>query len=152
VKIYTTPFENDDKFFFNISANVGLNSLNKTEDVQLVQFGYFAIAQNNFADLPQELRTAAGNVVPGASYAGAANDPLTIAIKVDQKVRGGTQDGHVSVIRGATTSYDGGSHIFLLARLVNNIRSLSGKDFPRIDKHPKCPPALAASVRRCFEV
>lgn len=148
MKIFAIPFEGDDKFFYNIGGNVGPASPNKLEDVQLVQFGYFAIAQNRLPEVPQELITAASAVVLGAPYMGAATDPLSIAIKVDQKVRGGTQDGHVSVIRGQG-AYDS-VHFFQLVRLVNHLRLLVASDWPRIDKHPKCPSALAASVKRTF--
>src|SRR3982751_2416642 len=117
MKFFSAPFQGQDIFFFNISANVGVNSPNTVEDVQLVQFGYFAIAQNKLASVPAELITAASAVVVGAPYSGAPNDPLTIAIKTDERTRGGTQDGHISVIRGAV-SYDG-AHLYLLARLTN---------------------------------
>jgi hypothetical protein len=148
MKIFGAPFQTDDIFFFNLTANVGVNSPNKSEDVQLVQFGYLALAQNRLSSVPAELITAASAVVPGAPYSGGPNDPLTLAIKTDERTRGGTQDGHISVIHG-NVSYDG-SHIFLLARLVNNISLFAETVFPRIDKHPRCPPQLAAAVRRSF--
>jgi hypothetical protein len=151
MKIFSTPFGNVDKFFFNISGNVGPNCPNKPEDVQLVQFAYFAMAQNKLPEIPPDLMAAAGAVVPGAPYSGSPNDPLTIAIRADERARGGTQDGHISVVRGNLQTYSA-DNFYLLVRLVNHIRKLLGKDFPRIDKHPKCPPQLAASVRQTFEV
>jgi len=150
MKILATPFMEDDKFFFNISGNVGPNCPNKIVDVQFVQFGYFAVSQNKTAGFPQYLIDAASAVVPGAPYSGAPNDPLTLAIKADERFRGGVQDGHVSVMRGSV-SYDA-THDYLVMRLCNNIRTMVGRDFPRIDRHPKCPPQLAESVRRSFEV
>jgi hypothetical protein len=150
-QVFLTTFAGGDKFFFNISAAVGPNCPNKIEDFQLVQFGYFALAQNQGNPIPDDLRQAAAAVVPGADYDGSDDDPLTIAIRTDQQFRGGTQDGKVSRMHGQSTFYDA-EHVFLLARLVNNIRVLLGATFPRIDKHPKCPPVLAASVKTVFDV
>jgi hypothetical protein len=149
--IYLAPFEQNDKMFFNISGNVGPNSPNNVVDVQLVQFGYFAMAQNLQNQIPDDLRAAAAAVVPGAFYDGSADDPLTLAIQADQSARGGVQDGHISVMRGHTTFYDS-EHVYLLARLVNNMRVVFSSIFPRIDQHTKCPPDLKESVRRTFEV
>jgi hypothetical protein len=148
MKVFGAAFGGDDRFYFNLSSNVGPASPNRLEDVQLVQFGYFALSQNRAPDNPPELIAAASNVVVGAPYMGAQNDPLTIAIRAHERARGGPQDGHVSVIRG-DFQYDA-AHTFLVIRLVNNIRVLVGIDFPRIDRHPKCPPQLGASVRRTF--
>lgn len=139
----------DDVFVFNISANVGPNCPNQLEDVQLVQFGYFAMAHLGGLGLEPEMISAAKAVVVGAPYSGSPNDPLTIAIKLHERLIGGTQDGHVSVLRVAGLSYYG-THLPMLARLQNDIRAFLKGDFPRIDKHPKCPAELAASIRRSF--
>ncbi len=134
------------RFFWNIDANVGLNSPNKREDVQLIQFGYFALAQRT--NISAAEKAAYSAVVPGAPYSGAAADPLTIAIRTHQAVIGGTQDGHVSVIQSGTVGTYDGQHGFMLIRLVNNIMDLTANDFPRIDKHPRCPPLVRAAVLR----
>jgi len=153
MKFIVLPFGDSDRFFFNIKGNVGPDSPNNLVDVQLVQFGYFAIAQNRLPNNEPELITAAGAVVIGAPYSGAPNDPLTDAIRVDQRVSGGTQDGHVSAIHSVDGSglYDN-THFFLLVRLVNHIRLFVRDSWPRIDKYPRCPPALAASVKESFGV
>jgi hypothetical protein len=150
MKIFPAPFKGDDRFFFNLSGNVGPNSLNKQEDVQLVQFGYFAMAQIMLPGTAVETLEAAAKVVPGADYKGAADDPLTIAIKTDQKFRGGTQDGHVSRVHGEIF-YDG-VHAFQLVSLVNSIKRMMPSEFPRLDKHQKCPAILAAAVKAMFLV
>jgi len=148
MRTFAVTFQGDDKFFFNISANVGLASANIVEDVQLVQFGFFALSQQPPGMNEEELVNAAAKVVPGAIYTGAPDDPLTVAIKIHQKITGGPQDGHVSVMKG-NIRYDS-DHLFMLVGLNNDIRAMMGSSFPRIDTHPKCPPALAASVRRTF--
>ena len=140
-----------DFFSWNIEANVGLKSPNKKTDVELVQFGYFAFSVDPEAS--PKLKPFAAKVIPGATYAGAPGDPLTVAIIEQQKFRGGTQDGHVSPMHGKTQFYNAGDgpHSFMLTVLINNMRTLMGSDFPRIDKHPRCPAGLRASIKACFE-
>lgn len=134
------------RFAFNIDANVGVNCPNKLDDVQLVQFGYFAKGQA--PDTSPTLKALCAKVVPGAPYTGAPNDPLTLVIKAHQAERGGTQDGHVSVLppNGATLSYDG-KHSFMILVLNNNMLDITKNDYPRIDKHPSCPSVLKQRVR-----
>jgi len=136
----------EQKFFWNIDANVGFRSANKTDDVQLVQLAYSVRATRS--DIPAESKRAFAAVKIGAPCTGLGDDPLVVAIRVHQKDRGGTQDGHVSVIHTSNGVYhdSGGDHLFMLAALVNNIFDAMPADFPRIDKHPSCPPALKASV------
>lgn len=150
-RIFTVNGSGFDFFSWNIESNVGLRSPNKKTDVELVQFGYFAFAAGSKGN--PKLKPFAAKVVPGASYTGAPDDPLTVAIIQHQKIRGGTQDGHVSPMHGKTQFYGAsdGPHSFMLTILVNNMRALMGPDFPRIDRHPKCPLGLRASIRAAFE-
>src|SRR4051794_34359558 len=104
---------------FNLRANVGPACVNNKDEIELVQFGFFAAAQNG--GFTPELSAAFARVVPGASYAGAADDPLTLAIRDYQRYLGGPQDGHVSVMRGPVPIY-APNHPFMLAFLLNNIR------------------------------
>jgi len=130
------------RFAWNVSANVGVSSPNQPDDVQLVQLGYFC-AQYCTKYYDAASRAIFAAVIPGALYSGQENDPLTRAIRAQEKSRGGPQDGHVSVIANLTTgSYDGGPHGYLMIRLNNLIMDQMLRDFPRIDKHPKCPPLL----------
>lgn len=133
------------RFFFNIDAHVGPGQPNKEADVQLVQFAYFAKSQTGNDPLLEKQVYA--KVVPGAAYRGEVNDPLSNAIRLHQRMRGGTQDTRVSPItgNGIYLGSDGG-HVFMLVALVNNIFDLIKGDYPRIDKHGKCPPALKAAV------
>jgi hypothetical protein len=81
--------------------------------------------------------------VPGAPYTGGPADPLTIAIKLHQKHRGGVQDGRISPAQ-QTLTYD-----WMILALSNNVSSYLASTWPRIEHHPKCPAALAASVIKC---
>lgn len=130
---------------WNISANVGLASPNRLDDVQLVQFGYYAMLINPSSKLSAEQRDVYSKVVLGQPCNGAANDPLVAAIRVHQKVRGGPQDGHVSPSRGGG-NYDD-QHTFIMLALNNNMSDAVPDAFPRIDKHPKCPPLVAAFIK-----
>jgi hypothetical protein len=134
------------KFFWNIDANVGAASPNKTEDVQLVQLGYsiLSTAVNQSASL----KAISAKVQVGATCTGRDDDPLVKAIRAHQAERGGTQDGHVSTIKTQNGVYfdSSGGHTFMLTALINIIFDAQPADFPRIDKLPACPPALKAVV------
>ena len=133
------------RFFWNLSANVGGRSPNQREDVQFVQFGYFAFANNAKFPPPPALRTIFGAVKPGAEYTGKEDDPLTLAIRAHEKARGGPQDGRVSAM--TSLSYDG-IRTFILVALNNNLVDLVPDDFPRLDQHKACPSRVKEAVLR----
>lgn len=143
----------DDYFFWNIEKNVGPRSPNQAEDVQLVQFGYFAMAPvaYDYFQNGEELKPIFAAVTPGAPYSGAPNDPLTLAIRAHQKRRGGIQDGHISAMKAGTTIYPGG-YMYLMSDFTRAMVRLMGNEFPRIDKHPKCPPLVRDGVKRAFNL
>ena len=132
------------KFFWNLSGNVGTASPNRPDDVQLVQLGYVCAAGGpKFA---AALRVVFGAVVPGAPYTGQEADPLTLAIRGHQTIRGGVQDGHVSVLTNlAGLTYDG-EHTFMMIALNTQMRHRLVGYFPRLDGHPRCPPLVRAAV------
>jgi len=129
------------KFYWNIDANVGPGCPNKIEDVQLVQLGYLAMGQNPMLALPPEEKAAYLAVVPGATYNGAFSDPLSNAIRVHQKKRGGVQDGVVSSIKNNSGLYSA-KLTWIMVALDNNIADVLGGGWPHVDRHPKCPTAL----------
>jgi hypothetical protein len=133
------------KFYFNLDGNVGVGVQNNRDDTQLVQMGYFALARAQLS-VPEDLKAIAMTVVPGAIYHGAEDDPLTKAIRLHEKRKGGTQDGRVSkMLDEAHASYAPQQrHIILV--LCEAIGRLMPDIYPRIDKHPKCPPLLAEQV------
>ena len=135
------------RFLFNIGANVGPGCPNDQADVQFVQLGYYAMLRDpkNSSVLTAAERSAFAKVVPGAMYSGAAQDPLTLAILAHEKSRGGAQDGHVSVARGGGQY---GQHAFIVIKLNLSLIDTMRGDYPRLDKHPKCPSALRSSILR----
>lgn len=137
-------------FFWNIDANVGIGSPNRPDDVQLVQLGYHCMSKGSDPRITPQLKVIFAAVVPGAPYGGSLQDPLSIAIRAHERSRGGTQDGHVSVIKSATGSYSASS-TYMLTALDVQIRQQIPNDYPRLDKHPMCPPALrSAVVKACM--
>jgi hypothetical protein len=90
-------------------------------------------------------RAVFAKVVPGASYTGAQTDPLTIAVKRHQQLRGGEQDGRISPVQQNIT-YD-----WMMLSLSNNASNSIGQMWPRLDLHPSCPAALKAAVMKCVE-
>ena len=135
------------RFFFNLDGNVGPNSPNRPDDVQFVQLGYLAASRNPKVKATQAARELFAKVVPGTPYNGAPNDPLTLAISAHEAGRGGPRDGHVSVVRGGTGSYDG-THSYIVISLNNNLIDTMLDDFPRIDKNAQCPAELRLRVRK----
>ena len=132
------------RFFGNLSANVGTKSPNKPDDVQLVQLGYACAARS--PQFSAATRAICATVVPGAPYSGQETDALTRAIRAHEKERGGAQDGHVSVLTNFTNPIYDGVHVFIIVALNTQIRKQLPGNFPRLDKHPKCPPLLKAAV------
>jgi hypothetical protein len=72
-----------------------------------------------------------------------AGDPLTLAIKRHQALRGGTQDGRISPAQ-TNQNYD-----WMIKSLSNNISNYLSSLWPHIDKHPKCPATLKPIVQFC---
>lgn len=141
---------NTGRFQWNIDQNVGPGCPNIQEDVHLVQLGYVCMATNTKNPQPAEDKAIYEAVVVGAAYNGAANDPLTLAIKRHQQKRGGTQDGHVSSIKSTAGTYDG-AHTWMLSALNNNILDALGTAWPRIGRHAKATAALKELEKRAFE-
>src|SRR5262245_47603110 len=119
---------NSGRFYWNVDANVGIGSPNKTEDVHLVQLAFVCKGSNPNAPTPPEDKAVYLAVVPGAPYSGNPNDPLSVAIKHLQKKRGGPQDGHVSKITPAGTY--AAEIAFMLVLLNNNVSDVLGGGWP----------------------
>lgn len=139
----------ENRFFWNLDANVGPGCPNKLEDVHLVQLAFFCKANNPKYPVTPEEKAAYSAVVVGAYYNGAPNDPLSIAIKTLQKVKGGIQDGRISSIKSSSGMY-AEDHTWLLVPLNNNMSDALGVDWPLLDRHPKCTLELAKRTAKTF--
>ncbi len=145
------------KFFYNIDAKVGARAPNRATDVQLVQFGYFAMLRSpkNANSLSAAERDAFSKVVLGVPCNGTEIDPLVRAIRAHEASRGGTQDGLVSELKPGHITYTdtkGGVLGLVLVALNNSMRDLMGGRYPRIDLHESCPGDLKNFVKGLFEI
>lgn len=138
------------KFTWNVHARVGPRCPNRVDDVQLVQFGYHCMARDSssLTGLKPEEIAILSTIVPGASYSGSPQDPLTLAIKAHQRLRGGAQDGNVSPIKNNEGVY--GSHAWMIISLCISMMNVYPAFYPLVHKAPKCPAAFAAVVKRTF--
>jgi hypothetical protein len=134
--------------FWNLSSDVGPGQPNKTDDVEFVRFGYFLMKDNPKAMTGQfvTLKPILQKVTPTGPF----DNPLAEAILAHQRLRGGTQDGRVSVAKANNFNrgqYDG-QHIWMVFPLNNTMIDMAPNIFPRIDLHPQSGPAVTATVRK----
>jgi hypothetical protein len=135
-------------FLWNLEGNVGAGQPNFMEDVQFVQFGYFFVSKSPAT--PPSLRAAAAEVALGAAFSGTEDDPVIKTIRAHESLRGGPQDGRISKFPNETGTYNFGGHekSYILLSLLNTISDAMPGDYPRIYKHPLCPPILKAAVQK----
>lgn len=142
-------------FYWNVSANVGQGSPNLRDDLDLVQFAYSFLAVNPKVNLSAADRAIFAAVTPGGPCSGLDSDPLVKAIRRHQQLRGGMQDGHVSVIPPNTYTYPtpgGGQMQFMLLSLNVQFHDLQPDVYPRLDLIKLCPGALKATVAQSMLV
>src|SRR5947207_14776782 len=139
---------NTGSLFLNLSADVGPGQPNRPDDVEFVRFGYLMLKDNPKATAGPfvALKAACQSITP----TGAFDDVLAAAIRTHQSLRGGTQDGRVSVARENKFNkgaYDG-KHMWMVFPLNNSMSDRSPEIDPRIDLHPQSGPAVSATVRK----
>ncbi len=135
-------------FFWNTSADVGLNCPNRPEDAQLVHFGLVCMAKLPAAMLSVELTKMISNLVIGAPCSGKPDDPLVMAIIAYQNEKPGLRDKKVSVLQTGVYTLKGVVINALLVRLNSAMIYRYRDIYPRIDKAPDCPPLVQAYVRK----
>jgi len=134
-------------FRWNLTTNVGRNQPNALDDVELVRFGYACAARNTLFPSRAEMANEFSKMRTTGGYA----DDLQVVIDAHQKLRGGTQDGAVSVDRGGTFNpkerYDN-VHQWIIAVLNNNMLDIIGDIYPRIDKSDFSGPRISEVAKR----
>jgi hypothetical protein len=142
----------DHVFSWTVEAHVGAGCPNKPDDVGLVQLGYSCVAKapSLMARFTPQEQAIIKSIVPGEHYSGSATDKLTLAIRAQQRVRGGTQDGRVSPVQNAAGMYSS-SHGWMITALVNNIYQVHVNQWPHLHRIPGCPAALAKVSKYTFE-
>ena len=139
------------RFFFNLSAQVGKGKSNQLADVELVRFGYkMKRLDPTSSTLPRN--RALNGLLDNLAGRGPFADDLQVVIDEHEKQRGGTRDGCVSPARhfqGIDGTYDG-NNIWIIMSLNNNMRGVLGDGFPRIDLHDLAGPEISKFVRFLF--
>lgn len=136
-----------DLFYFNLSANVGAMQPNKTDDVELVRFGYKMRRANPKAANKPQLNELTDQMNAKGGY----GPDLQAVIDEHQSGLGGPRDGRIS--RAQLFSGDGlydGKNVWIIEGLTNSMRVAAAANFPRIDLHDDCGPELAKAVKRIF--
>ncbi len=135
----------DERFFWNLSHDVGPGCPNQMDDVELVRFGYYCMGNN----------PASGTIPPaqkarllGLSLSGPFDSHLAAVIRDHQAARGGVQDGKVSTIKNATGYY--GNKSWIMVILNNNMMDILGETWPRIDRHHQTSALLTQKIRGVF--
>ena len=134
--------------FWNLSSDVGPGQPNLPDDVELVRFGYFLMKDNPKAT--NGPFAALKPVLQQVTPTGAFDNALAAAIRTHQSLRGGTQDGKVSVAKDNQFNrgqYDG-KHTWMVFPLNNSMIDMAPNFYPRIDLHPQSGPAVTGSVRK----
>ena len=135
--------------FWNLSKDVGQGQPNQADDVEFVRFAYFLMKDNPKA-MVGEFATQLKPVLQKVTPTGAFDTALADAIRTHQRLRGGTQDGKVSVAKA--TNFNRGvydkQHTWMVFPLNNTMIDMAPNIYPRIDLHPQSGPAVTQVVRK----
>lgn len=140
------------QLFWTVTAAVGRSAPNKQEDVDFVQFGFHAMADNPKSRVDAELKATIKAIKTGTACLGREDDPLVRSIVMLETKNKRLLDGIVSVVKGDTGSYSDrtGKHHFLCIVLCNNLIDMSPDIYPRLDMYKTCPPGLKTAVKRAI--
>jgi hypothetical protein len=146
VKAMVVP--HNQALFWNLSMDVGPGQPNKPDDVEFVRFGYFLMKDNPKAMTGQfvSLKPTLQKVTPTGPF----DNALAEAIRGHQRLRGGTQDGKISVAKANNFNrgiYDG-QHTWMAFPLNNTMIDMAPNIYPRIDLHLQSGPAVTETVRK----
>jgi hypothetical protein len=133
------------QFQWNLSQNVGPRQPNRSDDVEMVRFGYicFKDAVGPTWDIPRKMQTELAALRPMGPF----DEDLAVVIRAHQRHRGGTQDGVVSVQRSTSTQTYDGQHRWIIAILNQAMLDATDDFYPRIDRHPQSGPVVSAAVK-----
>jgi hypothetical protein len=134
-------------FLWNTSYDVGLNSPNLLEDIQLVQFGFICAARDPRANFTPELKKIISDFVIGAPSTGVFGDPMVMAIIAFQNGRTGFKDKKIHPLADGRLYYSD-DYISLLGRSVQRCYP---DIYPRIDKALDCPPLVKEFVVKVMQ-
>lgn len=138
--------------FFNLDGDVGKLSRNLLADVELVRFGYFCkgispLVKSNLSDREKK-------ALQSLKTKGPYFPDLQEMIDAHQQVRGGTQDGKVSVGKPNIANqgkYDR-DHFWIIFNLCHNMADAFPKIYPRIDLHEMAGLELKKVLPPLFDI
>jgi hypothetical protein len=150
MKFWTS--KNGEWFFWNVSADVGLNSRNDIEDVGLVQFAFKSALLLPDTGFSFGLQAQIRKLVVTQPCSGRMDDPLVAVIFAFQKEMKMPQvpDGKISTIKEGVYVDGSGQHTANLIMLGGFMESAYQEVFPRIDLIPGCPSLTARKSRYLF--
>jgi len=124
-------------FYWNVDGPVGMNGTNKYDDVLFVQWCFYKMGK--WERLDADLRAICRTTPVNGRCTGREDDPLIAIIKALQRSESGLMvDGRVSPpTKGATYTYHGARHTFLIFYLNAVLRVLHPNQYPRIDLMPE---------------
>ena len=150
VDVYHLQMSGYQQFVYNITSNVGTKSLNKPDDVALVQLGFRALAKStSFMGTPEDIKVFE-QVAWTGECSGEDSDLLVKAIRHFQTVApNGVRDGHVSTLKEHETMFHlGGATkgLFILSDLMMAIIEVHKDVWPNLHRIEGCPPALRNKI------
>ncbi len=128
-------------FFWNLHGAVGLNGVNKFDDVMFVQWCLYKMAK--WERIPVDLRAELARTPVSGECTGREGDMTIASIKALQRSKivveaQGLLDGRVSPAKGnGHYSNQGGSPVYLIFYLNYTLRALYPQQYPRIDLMPE---------------
>lgn len=122
-------------FYWNIDGVVGLNGLNKSDDVLFVQWSFYKMAQWHPAS---KIWPTLRNVGVNGNCTGRAGDPLVDAIKTVEAVFSADMDGRVTpMTNSAKFVVHGIKYVYLIMVINIALRQLYPAQYPRLDLIPE---------------
>jgi len=123
------------RFYWNVSGIVGLNGVNKFDDVLFVQWCFFKMAKWPAA---REIWPGLSRVNINGSCTGRADDPLVETIKLAEAQFGGNMDGRVTPIsNSAKFTISGIKYPYLIMVMNIALSQMHPQQYPRLDLMPE---------------
>jgi hypothetical protein len=123
------------RFYWNLDNVVGLNGVNKMDDVLFVQWCFYKMGGWQPAS---QIWPGLKKVNINGNCTGRPNDPLVETIKLAEAVFGGEMDGRVSPIKtSAKFSFHGHKYPFLIMVMNIALSQLYPQQYPRLDLMPE---------------
>ena len=123
------------RFYWNLDDVVGLNGVNKFEDVIFVQWCLYKMGNWQPAS---KIWPGLKKVNINGTCSGRADDPLVNTIQLAQAEFGGEMDGRVSPMKNsAKFTHQGISHLFMIMTMNMALSQLYPQHYPRLDLMPE---------------